>query len=88
MTISLKIVIKKVIFMVTLEKIQKAIIEAIRQSGIKQAELGEKIGVSQSTIAHYLRGRILPSLDTLSRLCTVLDLDANEILCVERPKDY
>ena len=55
---------------------------------LTQAELGEKIGVGQSTIAHYLRRRILPSLDTLSRLCTALDLDANEILCVERPKEY
>ena len=74
--------------MVTIEKIQNAIVESIKQSGMKQEELGEKIGVSQSTIAHYLRRRIMPSLDTLSRLCSVLDLDANEILCVERPKDY
>ena len=86
MTVSLKIVVKGVYIMI--EKIQNAIIDAIRQSGMTQAELGEKIGVGQSTIAHYLRRRILPSLDTLSRLCTVLDLDANEILCVERPKDY
>ena len=88
MTISLKIIIKRNNFMVMIEKIQNAIIEAIKQSGMKQEELGEKIGVSQSTIAHYLRRRIMPSLDTLSRLCSVLDLDANEILCVERPKDY
>lgn len=47
--------------MVTIEKIQDAIIEAIKQSGMKQADLGEKIGVSQSTVAHYLRRRIMPS---------------------------
>ena len=33
-------------------------------------------------------GRKLPALDTLSKLCSVLDLDANEILCVEREKEY
>ena len=39
-------------------------------------------------ISHYASGRKLSALDTLSRLCPVLDLDANEILCVKKPKQY
>lgn len=74
--------------MVTIEEIQKKLLEAIKHSHLTQAELGVKIGVSQSAISHYVRGDIMPALDTLSRLCTVLDLDANEILCVQRPKEY
>ena len=74
--------------MVTTQNISKKLSEAIRQSGIKQTELAEKIGVRQQQISCYIKGHTLPSLDTLSRLCTVLDLDANEILCVERPKDF
>ncbi|MBE5747711.1 MAG: helix-turn-helix transcriptional regulator [Clostridiales bacterium] len=62
--------------------------QAIRQSGMTQTELAQKIGVSQQQISSYMKKHSLPSLDMLSRLCTVLDLDANEILCVERPKDY
>ena len=50
-------------------------------------ELAKKIGVNQSMISHYITGRSMPALDTFSRICTVLDLDANDILCVERP-DY
>ena len=50
-----------------------------------QEELAKRIGVNQSMISHYITGRSMPALDTLSRICTVLDLDANEILCVERP---
>ncbi len=70
--------------MVTLENIQSALAEALKQRTITQEELAKRIGVSQSMISHYITGRNMPALDTLSRICTVLDLDANEILCVER----
>ena len=74
--------------MTMMEEIQKAFIEALKQSDLKQDELAKKIGVSQSMISHYISGRKMPALDTLSRLCTVLDLDANEILCVKRTEKF
>ncbi len=70
--------------MVTLENIQTALAEALKQRTITQEELARKIGVNQSMISHYITGRSMPALDTFSRICSVLDLDANEILCVER----
>ena len=70
--------------MTTIEQIQRVLIEALKQQTMTQAELAEKIGVGQSMISHYITGRSMPALDTFSRICTVLDLDANEILCVER----
>ena len=73
--------------MVTLENIQNALAEALKQRTITQEELAKRIGVNQSMISHYITGRSMPALDTFSRICTVLDLDANDILCVERP-DY
>ncbi|MBQ7948163.1 MAG: helix-turn-helix transcriptional regulator [Clostridia bacterium] len=74
--------------MTTIEDIRNALTEALKQHNFTQSELANKIGVTQSMISHYASGRKMPALDTLSRLCTVLDLDANEILCVERPKQY
>ena len=74
--------------MTTMEQIRNALIEALKQSNIKQEDLAKKIGVSQSMISHYVSGRKMPALDTLSRLCTVLDLDANDILCVERTEQF
>jgi len=71
--------------MVTIEKIQNALAEALKQRTMTQEELAKKIGVNQSMISHYITGRSMPALDTLSRICTELDLDANDILCVERP---
>ena len=70
--------------MTTLENIQTALAEALKQRTITQEELANRIGVNQSMISHYITGRSMPALDTLSRICTELDLDANEILCVER----
>ena len=72
--------------MVTLENIQAALAEALKQRTITQEELAKRIGVNQSMISHYITGRSMPALDTLSRICTVLDLDANDVLCVERPR--
>ncbi len=68
--------------MVTIEQIKERIKESIKQSGKTQKEIAEKIGVKQPTIAHYIKGDIMPGLDTLANLCVVLDLDANDILCI------
>lgn len=68
--------------MITLNQIQNKIIEAIKHSGLTQTEIAKGLNLSQSSIAHYVKGDILPALDTLANLCVVLDLDANDILCL------
>lgn len=68
--------------MITIEKIRSKLIESIKQSGIKYYELAAKIGVSHQAISQYLYKNKMPALDTFAKLCAVLDLDANEILCV------
>ena len=66
--------------MITLRQIQKNIAEAISHSGMTQAEIGKKIGVSQQTVSHYVRGDKLPALDTFAMLCEVLEVSPNDIL--------
>lgn len=69
--------------MIDLEEIRKRLIETIKQSGYSQTRLAELLHVSQSTIAHYLKGDILPALDTLANLCKILDVSPSYILCFE-----
>ena len=69
--------------MITHEQIRKRLIESIRQSGMTQTEIAEKLNVSQSNIAHYIRGDIMPTLDTFANLCDILDVDPAYILCLE-----
>lgn len=72
--------------MITILQIQKQLIEAIKTSGLKQTEIAKKIGVSQQTISHYIKGDKMPSLDTLANLCVVLDIDPADILCIHNSK--
>ena len=68
--------------MITLEAIRAKLVEAIRTSGMTQTELAQKIGVVHQSVAQYLSGRAMPALDTFANLCKVLELDANDILCI------
>lgn len=68
--------------MISLKQIQVKISEAIKQSGLTQSEIAGKIGIAQPNVSHYLKGDKMPALDTFANLCAVLDLDANEILCI------
>lgn len=69
--------------MITLQQIHTKLAEVIKQSGYTQTELAQKLQVSQQTVSHYLKGDKMPSLDTLANLCVILDIDANDILCVK-----
>ena len=69
--------------MITLDSIKVKVAEAIKQSGLSQSELARRLNIRQSNISHYVKGDKLPALDTLANLCVILDLDANEILCVK-----
>ena len=68
--------------MITVEQIRPKLQEAIRRSGMTQAEIAHKIGVCQQTIAHYLNQNKMPALDTFANLCAVLEVDPAEILCI------
>ena len=63
-----------------LNEIQKRSREEIRNSGIPQREIAAAIGVSAQTDSRYMTDNIFPSLDTLARLCKLLDISADYIL--------
>ena len=67
--------------MITLEQIQTRLAEIIRQSGMTQTELAQRLGIKQPTVGQYLSGRAMPTLETFANLCKILDADANYILC-------
>lgn len=69
--------------MVTLSQIQTRIADAIKHSGQTQTALARQLGIGQQTISEYIRGKSMPALDTFANLCAVLDLDANDILCID-----
>ena len=70
--------------MIVQSKIQQRLAETIRQSGMTQKEIAQKLRVSQQMIPQYLLGKKMPALDTFANLCEVLDADPAYILCLQR----
>jgi len=69
--------------MITLDDIRKRLLEAIKASGKSYTAIAREIGVRQQTVSQYIHCGKMPALDTFANLCSALDLDANEILCID-----
>ncbi len=69
--------------MINAEQIKEKVSEAIKYCGRTQTEIAKAIGVSQATISDYVRKRKTPQIETLANLCQFLDLDANDVLCIQ-----
>ena len=63
-----------------LAEIQRRLREEIKNSGMAQRDIAAAIGVSSQTVSRYMRDDIFPALDTLARLCVLLDVSADYIL--------
>ena len=55
--------------------IRQALIDARRQRGWSQAELGQRVGLPQMHISGIETGKVVPRFDTLLDLVRVLDYD-------------
>lgn len=65
-----------------IEEIRKKLIKEIKQSGITQKTIAQAIGIKQPTLTQYIKGKCMPALDTFAKICKFLDLDANDMLCI------
>lgn len=66
--------------MIVLFEIQKRLANAIKTCGLSQTKIAKELNISQSAIAHYIKGDIMPALDTFANLCVVIDIDPADIL--------
>lgn len=73
--------------MITLTQIQKKLAKAIKESGLTQSALAERLNVKQPTVRQYISGRAMPALDTFANLCVILDLSPDDILCINDEKN-
>ena len=69
--------------MITLDKIQKKLADAIINSGYTQVELGKLVGVKHPQLSCYIHGKKMPAIDTLANLIAVLEADPADILCLD-----
>lgn len=50
------------------------------QKGMSQARLGETLSVSQDTISLWEKGKSLPDIETLVRICAIFDVTSDYLL--------
>lgn len=60
--------------------------EARRKAGLTQADVAERIGVATEVYGRLERGRLMPSVPTLRRLCLALHLPADALLALGSPR--
>ena len=63
-----------------LKDIQLRLRECISQSSYTQREIAKAVGVSPQTISKYMKKNIFPALDTLAKICKLLDVKSDYIL--------
>ena len=66
------------------EKIGKFIAKCRKQRKMTQAELGEKLGVTEKSISNWENGRNMPDLSLFKPLCNELNITINELLSGEK----
>ena len=64
--------------------ITKNLKREIEQCGIQKSAIAKAVGIAPATLSQYLSGRAQPTLATLSKLCSVIDCSADDILNVKR----
>ncbi len=72
------------------EKLQRTLGDAARAArlrlGLTQEEVSRKVGLAQSVYGRIERGGMMPSVPTMRKLCEALDISADALLSLGRPK--
>lgn len=69
------------------EQIGKFIAELRKEKEMTQAQLGEKLGVTNKTISRWENGNYMPDISLMQSLCVELEISINEFLSGERLND-
>ena len=54
--------------------------EVLKQKGIKQTWLADKLGKSYNMVNGYVQNRQQPRLETLNKIATILEVDVKELI--------
>ena len=54
--------------------------EIMKEKGLNQTTLAEKVGVKQSQVSEWLKGKSKPGYDSLRAICKSINISGDEIL--------
>ena len=65
-------------------KIGKFITECRKKKNLTQAQLAEKLNLTDRAISKWETGKAMPDSDIMLALCEILEIHVNELLCGEK----
>ena len=66
------------------EKIGKFIANLRKEKHLTQAELANKLGITDRAISHWENGRSMPDVSIFEKLCEILGISVNELISGEK----
>jgi len=57
--------------------------DLMQEKNLTQTELANKVGVKQSQVSEWLKGKSKPGYDSLKAICLALDISGDEILGIK-----
>jgi len=54
--------------------------EVLKERGLLQKELAEKLGVSKVTVNYWCKNQTMPSIDTLGEIAKVLKVKVSDLI--------
>ena len=66
------------------EKIGRFIAACRKEQGLTQADLAEKLGITDRAVSKWETGRSLPDASIMLELCDLLEININELFTGER----
>ena len=65
-------------------KVGKFITECRKKKNLTQAQLAEKLNITDRAISKWETGKAMPDSDIMLDLCNILEINVNELLCGEK----
>ncbi len=62
--------------------------EVLKDKGIKQTWLAEKLGKSYNMVNGYAQNRQQPRLEILMEIANILDIDVKELIISNKPQNH
>lgn len=68
--------------------IQKNLIYYLRVKKITQKTIANKLGIAQSTVSGWIQGHCSPDIETLAKVCDILNVTIIDLFGTDGTSDY
>lgn len=70
------------------ENLRQNLIHHLSLNGMSQKELAEKLQISQSAVTNWIKGKNSPDIETVARICDILELSVVDLFGTNGPNPY